>query len=81
MTAPKVTLRIDRIVTDQAGLTREALVAAIQREIANGRIAAMTTGQGTDLNIATRSGRVLPGKSDLSTRVAQATITTITGGR
>lgn len=81
MTASKITLRIDRIVTDQAGLTREALTAAIEREIAKGGIDAVTQSPAADRHLATRSGRVKSGTSDLPTRVAQATLSTLTGGK
>lgn len=74
---PKITLRIDRIVSDQPGFSREALTQALRHEIGTHVARAGVNAFGPGRNTAVRSGRIAPGKAATADRVATAAIKTL----
>jgi hypothetical protein len=78
MIGSKITLRIDRVVTDQPGLSRTDLNAALHQEITRlvSERGLATFGQSTSL--AASRGTVSNGKATLPARVAAATLKAVT---
>lgn len=72
MNAPKITLRIGRIVVDHPGLTRKSLQAALHAEISTLVENRGTAGLGPARSRETASGRLAPGEGALPTQVAAA---------
>ena len=74
MRAPRITLTIGEIVTDQPGLSRRALVQALEQAISTHIAEHDTAGLGPSLSRASAQGNVESGKTGLSQRVASATL-------
>ncbi|NVO58269.1 hypothetical protein HW561_21005 [Rhodobacteraceae bacterium B1Z28] len=74
MTGPRITLRIDRIVSDTPGLERAALAAAIRDEVGTVVARDGTGSLGTSRNMAFGKGVVQGGKAPLAQRVGRATV-------
>ncbi len=74
MNAPKISLRIESILTDQPGLSRKELQAALHREISTVIAEQGPAALGQSAARASSRGTVSLGASPLSARVASATL-------
>ena len=80
MTAQKINLRIDRIITDQPGLDHTVLVDAIREELAKAIAAGGPTALGQGRNMAQTDGQVRTGDTSRAGRIAQATVNALQSG-
>lgn len=71
---PKVTLRIDRIVTDQPGLEGAALQAALQDAVREALAAKGAAAFGTGGHHRQREASLPEGNGPLHARIAAATV-------